>query len=123
MSSRFHDHVKITDSDVVEHFRQVEGVDYCPDGVLIDYSGTRNAGRPAIDVWYEWQDRAAQESDAEWRAVLLSKTLTGIVIYGDCGWNRYLVCGDGVIIFSTGHAAAKGQTEQARAAGFWIGPR
>jgi hypothetical protein len=120
--------------------RRVEGDNFYSD----EYCGWmgRNEVEPAWKTWFvehtvmgsqaAWQKwrgitmeqiEKAQEHDPEW-ATDLQKQLDGggfaiTVIYGNGGWSRYMVRGDGEVQFSARHSSPEGVTK-AEAAGFRI---
>ena len=108
MSSRYTSSPHINDQDIMERIRLVEGERYCRD---LTEPVDVYTSRPAGQVWAEWLIKNGDHAGPN--------DSTQIVIYGEGGWTRYYVRGDGSVVFSERHSAPK-SLERAKAAGFTI---
>lgn len=94
--------VHITDPDILSKIREIEGQQW-------DNLTDVNTRMPALKAYDDWKNT---NDDPE-------QMNTGIVIYGDGGYNRYYVRGNGEVVLSYKHASSRSLDDAARA-GFAI---
>lgn len=116
--TRFRDYPKVSDPDLMNRLREVEGSDYCPcETAAMD----TNSDKTAAEAYDEWAADVRKYESKDVANFLLSRdSQSPVRIYGWHGWNRYLVAGDGTVAFSTGHTRRPEVVERARIAGFLI---
>ena len=112
----------VSDPDLMERLRLVEGERFARGETEPHDANTGRSARALYAAYrerYEELLRSSDPGDVEYAKEQLSeKGSTSIVIYGEGGWDRYFVRGDGTVWFSAHHGGL--DVEQARGAGFPI---